>query len=796
MITTHQSCVAKSIELCVLEGLSKFNSELGERNVSHMAKAIAITFENRDHAEASVGTRRAHIRNFLEWFCQRDTNLYKKLRNDIRVIGLSSLTFNALDQVTSDYRDFVGKQKKLAVSTKNNKLEGVDFLVGCLASNSLTHRCGAIPKFNDKNLPVKKKTMAQSRDLLENIVEGVKEQIDGILEFSAEPSAELYSFAQTVLEEGYQPTTATELKQHIVKILGSRISDMRRCAENDLIKFRSKLDEANNLADQSDLSVAEIEEVLSFYYQLERWDSLLPSFGTLYSTYRHLVFRLDAGKREFFWSKKDFLRESLQSDAAHARRIFSRTVEGLNKYTGLLVTYSEDLRGSSLQGWNVCVSGEIHPVIDTSLSLKTIDFKNFFRDCSDADNYKSQDTDTYNIGLRRLLLMARDRFEGTVLGFGADETKGFYESSDPVYRGFISAKRASLPNDVVNGYFNAYKDVYGAFIALICVDTAINADSLRKIENQNILLPSSEGYKSFTWLKPRSNKLLQHHLPIECSDFRFTTVEAFELLRRSTERIRSLTGENCLFASLGAYNSNKANETISSVGFLKWFKVFCARHESLKDKGYTVDTIRPSVLLLIGLSTGDPYAVMDKAGHSCVSMALHYTNRLPMLLSYEKKMREFMHWLQVVYTINIEDFPQKLGIDLDKYNKTKEDLMARHFGGINCLQSLIAPQEASCQNVKECMSCEHKSSVVIGTVENIVSLLQWQDRLIEAQKNYSENQLPIEWYCWKVFVDSVLDRLQTGSKRRAFKSAMKIFSQNENPYPELSELDVVLSEAA
>lgn len=783
--------------------LSVFYEQLSSHVCEKISTAILDYYEDNDYCDIGLGTRVSRVKSFLNWLVSEETDFYKKILHDIREIGLSSFKYDVLERIGSDYRNYLKNDKKkkdgssLAVNTKNNYIDGINFLFKVLSKKALTHRMYKIAAFNSENLSVSKKTLVQSDFLVSELAEEANLILDGIKGFDSNnrDNEEMFSFLSVLVKNQIKPKTVDEFKHQIIKLLSIKLEEIRKCAESEILNFEIKVKSAEKLAAMSDFTTEEIEEVLCFYYQAERYSPNLPANINLYDCYRKLVFKYRQSPEGFLWKKEAFYSETLYQDIQHAKREVPRIISAINKYTSLEISIIEVRdEDNKLIGWSFYPKGDVFPEINPSFLIKDVSFKNFFGLSKKHGNKsitKEEEREIHRIGLCRLLRFVKEKFEGVIPAYYDEYHKRQNELKDPIDRALISFLHSGSRYTVeeIQSYFIPQTRVYGAFIALISIDTAINVDSLRKVLAEEVLLDAQEGWKLFKWLKPRSKRKLSHYERIETNDA-VSVVKAFEILVETTKQIRCETKSKYIFETIRAYKErkNRNDKVVSSNGFLNWFKMFCDEYDQLKGQDFTIEQIRPSVLLLIALVTGDPYAVQQKAKHTGIDMAMRYANRYPMLLKYEKKMREFMHWLQAVYTVNIEDFAKKVGIDEKKYEKERKEILKRHFGGINCLLPKHKTVVDKCGNVKKCMSCEHRSNVIISSVENIVSMMQWQQRLNFAV-NSSGDELPIEWRSWKIFVDSMLDRISMGSKRSSFNRATKEFNKRKNPYPSIEVLE-------
>ena len=342
----------------------------------------------------------------------------------------------------------------------------------------------------------------------------------------------------------------------------------------------------------------------------------------------------------------------------------------------------------------------------------------------------------------------------------------------------------------------------GAITVLILIDTSMNVECCRKLRRDALHDSDLEGYKVLTWWKPRSSgKELMKEIPVKDKN-QISTVRAFEILLESNERVceASLTDKNYCFC----IRSNKkgkdgfwpmASSLVGGESILRWFKQMLSRHETLKHYKYTLDMIRPSKLLQVGLATGDPNAVKSEAQHAWFGTSMLYMYKIPEKLRCKVIMRNFMEWFQVLTTLKIENFAEKAGIDPVKYAEMAKDILKNHFGGIHCKDPEAGynpdvPKGVFCVNIYHCLKCKGKRDIVLATTENMLSVMQWQEKLIGMKKGFDRTQEDLwneNWLLWEVFTETMLETWRnTPSFRPFFRKAHDLFKTAENPYMELN----------
>jgi len=82
------------------------------------------------------------------------------------------------------------------------------------------------------------------------------------------------------------------------------------------------------------------------------------------------------------------------------------------------------------------------------------------------------------------------------------------------------------------------------------------------------------------------------------------------------------------------------------------------------------------------------------------------------------------------------------------------------------------------------MSCEKRRNIFIASENNVANLILWREALLEAFENGVINDSNINWVLWRIYVDTMYDRLSNQLKHKALLLDVErnIVEQTENPY--------------
>ncbi len=202
--------------------------------------------------------------------------------------------------------------------------------------------------------------------------------------------------------------------------------------------------------------------------------------------------------------------------------------------------------------------------------------------------------------------------------------------------------------------------------------------------------------------------------------------------------------------------------------------------------------LRNSLILLEGL-IGGVEAAKRKSQHVDPRTTTGYIAKIPAKLEMERQIREFMLWLETLVSLDIDDFPEKVGIDAVEYQKRKEQILKTQFGGLMCKDPLAGVQPdttkgQACGMFTKCITCDNRQNFFYTSVDNVVHTLLWNDALNKA---YDQGiiQKTGEWRAWAQFIRVIRDRLQKDKKHQAILlDAIEVKeAMTSNPYDKLFE---------
>ncbi|WP_334018036.1 hypothetical protein [Pseudomonas aeruginosa] len=382
---------------------------------------------------------------------------------------------------------------------------------------------------------------------------------------------------------------------------------------------------------------------------------------------------------------------------------------------------------------------------------------------------------------------------------------GIYPSDEDASYAFLANRiqKSGISISDVRIALGYSREARVAAFVWLSIKYAINPDALLNLATNCLIPIGNDGQYQLVWNKLRKGAENQESVIVSsrldgvmltCDTL--TAVDVVEYLRVCTEHIRAFARDedrNGLF--IGFYKnftkgtdgyrmyvpSRLALNTINTA-----FKSLC-REVSGERWSSTLKALRGSVLLLTGLVTRDAMQVMQVGRHSDLKMAAKYTHHLPEILRREKKVREFLEWFETVLTVNIDQFAEKVGIDPEAYDIRKQRIINQQFGGIHCSDPIAGVQPGTiegeiCHRIDKCVSCSNRRSLFLATKENIANVIHWHEVLAKAEECLGSKEFS-RWSLWKLFVNSILDRLYSAREhRRLLTQAEEYCSSHQNPY--------------
>lgn len=340
-----------------------------------------------------------------------------------------------------------------------------------------------------------------------------------------------------------------------------------------------------------------------------------------------------------------------------------------------------------------------------------------------------------------------------------------------------------------------FSTLYVPCILLLIFDNYMNVSNALEIKT-SALTAEVDGVSRLFWFKKRANSWLFKGIS---NDILLSSTDIFKILKRATRHYRKIClTEQKDFLVLSYHSSQvplKGEPMLPRNPVSPVFTDLSKRtlREISGGKWYaTPDIMRNSLLLLSGL-TGGVETVKNDAQHSDTVVSSGYNNKPAARAVFHEKMREFKEWMETLITLNIDDAAVKLGIDPNKYEMRKNDILKSNFGSLLCKDPRAGVQEGVpkgqvCNKIANCLLCKNKTNLFIESVENITHLFMWKQALEAAEERKEINVLDnINWHFWFRYIEEMIARLEgnmISKKRNAalISDAKNRMKQQSNPY--------------
>ncbi|MBJ7539718.1 hypothetical protein, partial [Marinomonas transparens] len=358
--------------------------------------------------------------------------------------------------------------------------------------------------------------------------------------------------------------------------------------------------------------------------------------------------------------------------------------------------------------------------------------------------------------------------------------------------------------------------------AFILLETNANTTSVWGLKEDD-LIDQNDNYFTLNWTKrrQRGHEAKYKNLPMRVDELTPQTLTVRDVflhqMKCRKKFLNDVIPRDRRFLFLQWHKNNvkiSPNERVyvptrpSLEIFNRIFKILCK-----KASGGTWETtpkaIRGSALLLTGLVTRDATAVMIEGQHASLEMGKRYTYHYPEIWQQDKEIRLFLNWYQALFTVDIEGFAEKIGIDPVSYNENKEfaleqrqkeaqNAINQQFGGIHCIDPTAGAQHGTkagsvCDKVDKCPTCKQRRGVFVASINNLANVIQWHEVLVQLKQTLSDKDF-YKWRVWHVFTTLIVDTFSKDpTHARLMREAQKKAAFTQNSYVSLIPIAEVMS---
>ncbi|MEO9275731.1 hypothetical protein ABFY09_12820 [Marinomonas sp. 5E14-1] len=206
--------------------------------------------------------------------------------------------------------------------------------------------------------------------------------------------------------------------------------------------------------------------------------------------------------------------------------------------------------------------------------------------------------------------------------------------------------------------------------------------------------------------------------------------------------------------------------------------------------GITATSIRSSMILLDAIKNGETSA-RNKARHASKLAIRGYIYKLGFTDKLEAKIRKFLHWLEALVTLDIDDYAINAGYDQVDYKILQDRVRKDGFGGIICKDSNAGFQplgdKNGCGLFLKCITCGNREPYFFATQENVLQLVLWGDAIeqsIDSGRIIKEFDCADDWSMWTIFIKTVYERLDSDPRYKSMliEAISIVRGMKENPY--------------
>tara|TARA_B110000211_G_scaffold235034_1_gene308765 strand:+ start:1251 stop:3365 length:2115 start_codon:yes stop_codon:yes gene_type:complete len=222
-----------------------------------------------------------------------------------------------------------------------------------------------------------------------------------------------------------------------------------------------------------------------------------------------------------------------------------------------------------------------------------------------------------------------------------------------------------------------------------------------------------------------------------------------------------------------------------------WFNENTQSLLSSIGEGLTANSIRQSRILLEGLQNGLLSAQAKGRHVTALVTNAHYLDKIAYAQKLERKMREFIQWLEALIVVDIEDYAKKVGYDDTKFASLKQKVIDDGFGGIVCEDPNAGYQAGTekgdgCGLFLKCLTCHQRSSVFFANKQNVTQMILWS-RAIKDHLLQIDNEEKADFIQWCYFIDTLYSELQQDIAYKAVlleseNEADALIAKHANPY--------------
>lgn len=348
--------------------------------------------------------------------------------------------------------------------------------------------------------------------------------------------------------------------------------------------------------------------------------------------------------------------------------------------------------------------------------------------------------------------------------------------------------------DEVADRLHASSRTVAAAITLYLVDSGANVQVARTLKVNALNRSNLAGHTTISGHKTTANgKAIRADLPDVDPHWQLSTVVALTKLREMLNQLRSAAP----LASKDSMFLVRPQSSVKDVGglyFLSLFRDIVGQHSELEDLTLSPSMLRTSILLDLALSDeGRLKLVQARAHHASMDQSAGYTNKYPVRLIYEQKIRQFQDHFEALVLVGMPAVLERLGVRGDRIqlyaDKAKRTGLGFLCGAPTAGLQPETPSGATCLQLDRCADCTAR--VIVAEPELVADLILFNRALWKAEPAWASER-PERWEeVWLshlALTEVALELMTRGPLARVHREGQKIADARQAAGEQLVEL--------
>ncbi len=301
--------------------------------------------------------------------------------------------------------------------------------------------------------------------------------------------------------------------------------------------------------------------------------------------------------------------------------------------------------------------------------------------------------------------------------------------------------------DEVADRLHASSRTVAAAITLYLVDSGANVPVARTLKSDALNRSHLAGHTTISGHKTTANgKAIHADLPDVDPNSNLSSVFALTQIPEMLTYLR-LGAPAASRDSLFLVRPQKFVKDVSGLYFLTLFRDIVRTHPDLDGLVLSPSMIRTSVLLDLALSNeGRLKLVQARAHHASINETAGYTNKYPVRLLYEQKIRQFQDHFEALVLVGMPAVLERLGVGGNRIqlyaDKAKRTGLGFLCGAPTAGLQPETPSGATCLQLDRCADCTAR--VIVAEPDLVADLILFNKALWKAEPAWASER-PERW---------------------------------------------------